>query len=402
MSKTLFHQVGEYENRPNPYPLYAEMRKTPVFCDDDGMWIVSRYREVMALLHDPRMSSLPRLGDQTPVVGTPPFLRLDPPDHDRLRRMATRPFGPPHSPDRVTGLEAEIGEFVTKTLAGWEDKTHVDVVDDFAHPLPIMVICGLLGVPPEGEAKFKDWVDAIVLGLDAASSDDAKGLQRAQQQATGELAGYLAGLVAERRKEPRDDMLSALANDEGPDGTMTDEELLKSAILLLIAGHETTVNLIANGMLTLLRFPEHLDRVRAEPSLIVPLVEELLRYEPPVQFLPGRSTLADIAVDGVTIPKDSRVILMLASANRDPARFDDPDTFVPDRPDNQHLGFGSGIHNCFGSPLARIEAQRALTALIDGLDKPRLVADPPEYRPAAVLRGPLHLEVAFDGLRAAA
>jgi cytochrome P450 len=194
-------------------------------------------------------------------------------------------------------------------------------------------------------------------------------------------------------------MLSFYATDDGPDGGLADGDLIITAVLLLIAGHETTVNLIANGTLTLLRFPEHIERLRAEPDLIVPMVEELLRYEPPVQYVPNRSARADIEIDGVTIPKGSHVILMNASANRDPDRFDDPDTFIPDRTDNQHLGFGSGIHNCFGSPLARLEAQRALLALLTRLENPRLVEDPPEYRPASVLRGPLHLKVAFDGIR---
>jgi cytochrome P450 len=254
-------------------------------------------------------------------------------------------------------------------------------------------------VPESDEAKFKDWVDAIVLGLDAAASDDAEAKVKGRQQAAMELAGYLGGLVNERRENPGDDMLSFYATDDGPDGRMSDADLLISAVLLLIAGHETTVNLIANGTLTLLRFPEHIERLKADPGLIVPMTEELLRYEPPVQYVPNRSAKEDIAIDGVTIPAGARIILMNASANRDPDRWDDPDTFIPDRTDNQHLGFGSGIHNCFGAPLARIEAQRTITALFTALENPRLVEDPPEYRPASVLRGPLHLKVAFDGIR---
>lgn len=195
-------------------------------------------------------------------------------------------------------------------------------------------------------------------------------------------------------------MLSELVTGHGPDGQMTRMEVLSTAALLLIAGHETTVNLITNGTLTLLRNPDVLERLRDDPALAVPLVEELLRFEPPVQLLPQRTTLADIDIAGTTIPKGASVWLVLASGNRDPKRFPDPDRFDPDRKDNQHLGFGSGIHNCFGAPLARLEAQLALTALARRLDGPRLVADPPPYRQNAVLRGPRHLEVAFDGLRA--
>jgi cytochrome P450 len=399
---TLFHQVGDYANRADPYPLYAEMRKTPVAEAGDGFYTVSAYREVMALLHDPRISSTRRdteMGKDQPAPPIPPFLRLDPPEHDRMRRMAMRPFGPPHTPDRIAELEGEIAEFVERTIAGWGERKQVDVVDDFAYPLPIMVICKLLGVPPDGEEQFSGWVDVIVKGLDAATSDDPEEMTKARNAATLELAQYLAGLVAERRKDPQDDLVSALATDDSPDGTMTDPELITTAVLLLIAGHETTVNLITNGVLTILRNPEVIDRLRAEPGLVVPMVEELLRFEPPVQFLPNRSALADITIGGVTIPKGAGLALMTASANRDPARFEDPDRFVPDRADNQHVGFGSGIHNCFGAPLARLEAQRALSALVERLESPSLVEDPPPYRPAAVLRGPRHLSVAFDGLR---
>ncbi|MFD8978766.1 cytochrome P450, partial [Streptomyces sp. NPDC059564] len=175
--------------------------------------------------------------------------------------------------------------------------------------------------------------------------------------------------------------------------------VMSTSALLMIAGHETTVNLITNGMLTLLRHPEVLDRLRADPALSIPLVEELLRYEPPVQLVPQRSTLADIEVAGVEIPKGSSLWLVLAAGNRDPLRFEDPDRFDPDREDIQHLGLGSGIHSCFGAPLARLEAQLALSELARRLENPRLLADPPPYRQNAVLRGPRHLPIACDGIR---
>ncbi|MYV77362.1 cytochrome P450, partial [Streptomyces sp. SID1046] len=213
---------------------------------------------------------------------------------------------------------------------------------------------------------------------------------------------YLAGLIEERRKNPGEDMLSQLAAvDEEPDGSMSTLEIISTAALLLIAGHETTVNLITNGMLTLLRHPDVLRRLREDPQLSVPIVEELLRYEPPVQLLPRRSALADIEVGGVTIPKGATVSLILASGNRDPKRFENPDRFDPDRTDIQHLGLGSGIHSCFGAPLARLEAQLALSELARRLENPRLLADPPPYRQNAVLRGPRHLPIACDGIRPA-
>jgi cytochrome P450 len=169
--------------------------------------------------------------------------------------------------------------------------------------------------------------------------------------------------------------------------------------LLLVAGHETTVNLITNGMLTLLRHPDVLERLRREPDLVIRLVDELLRYEPPVQALPNRWTLADIDIAGTTIPRGSHLILLLASGSRDPAHFRDSERFDPDREDNQHLGFGSGIHHCFGAPLARLEAQIALTALAQRLENPRLEQDPPPYRQSEALRGPRHLLVQIDGVR---
>jgi cytochrome P450 len=209
----------------------------------------------------------------------------------------------------------------------------------------------------------------------------------------------MAGLVERRRQHPGDDLLSGLATDTGPDQRMADPYLVATAALLLFAGHETTVNLLGNGMLTLLRHPAMLDRLRNAPDLIPATVEELLRYEPPVQFLDSRTTLDEIALAGTTIPKGVLVTLALAAGNRDPARFPDPDRFDPERHDNEHLGFGSGIHICFGAPLARMETQIALTELVRRLEQPRLVVDPPPYRPSPLLRGPEHLLIAVDGVR---
>jgi cytochrome P450 len=215
---------------------------------------------------------------------------------------------------------------------------------------------------------------------------------------TAEVGRYLNGLADAHARQPGDDLISGLLTDTGPHAPMSREDLLATAVLLLVAGHETTVNLITNGMLTLLRHPDVLDRLRREPGLITSLVEELLRYEPPVQFLSSRATLADIDIAGTTIPAGSPLALVLAAGSRDPGRFPDPDRFDPDRTDNQHLGFGSGIHICFGAPLARVETQVALPALARRLVNPRLVTDPPPYRPNPTLRGPRHLLVEFDAV----
>jgi cytochrome P450 len=211
----------------------------------------------------------------------------------------------------------------------------------------------------------------------------------------------MAELVELRRRTPTDDLLSRLANDRGPDGRMDDPALIGTLSLLLVAGHETTTNLIANSMLALLRHPEVLEWLRREPNRLVGTVEEVLRYDPPVQLLTNRTTLTDIPVGDVTIPKGVLVTLALAAGNRDPARFRDPDRFDPGRADNAHIGFGSGIHYCFGAPLARLEAQIALTELVQRLDRPRLVLDPPPYREGPVLRGPRELLVEVSSVRSA-
>ncbi|MEU9008568.1 cytochrome P450 [Streptomyces sp. NPDC048479] len=408
---TLLGQILDHANRADPYPLYAELRKTPVFREEDGStYVVSNYWDIKGLLHDPRISSDARnlspeaagaLPDQEEEGTLPPtFLKLDPPEHDRLRRMTMRPFGPPKTPRRVHNMRGELSKIVSDLIDGFGDREQVDLVDNFSYPFPVTVICRLLGIPRDDEARFHTWADTIAASLDPDPSKDPTERRRIAQQARTELGMYLAGLIDERRKAPGDDMLSALATDHGPDGQMTPMEVISTAALLLIAGHETTVNLITNGMLTLLRNPDVLKRLREEPQLAVPLVEELLRFEPPVQLLPQRTTLADIEVAGTTIPKGASLWLVLASGNRDPQRFPDPDRFDPDRRDNQHLGLGSGIHNCFGAPLARMEAQLALTELARRLDNPRLMEDPPPYRQNAVLRGPRHLNIAFDGFRA--
>ncbi|MFD5365735.1 cytochrome P450 [Streptomyces sp. NPDC127103] len=411
MTRTLLHQILDYANRADPYPIYEELRRTPVHHEADGPYVISTYYEIRSLLHDPRISSDPRnqtsagadpLAEASPEESAlpPSFLRLDPPEHDRMRRMTNRHFGPPHSPHRVDGMRPELHDIVTGLIDALGDPGRIDLVEEFSYPFPVTVICRLLGVPREDEARFHTWADTLAASLDPdPDADPAERGTGAAHEARMQLGMYLAGLIEERRKNPGDDMLSQLATAKGPDGPMATMELLSTAALLLIAGHETTVNLITNGMLTLLRHPDVLRRLRTEPRLAVPIVEELLRYEPPVQLLPGRTTLADIEVRGVTIPQGSTLWLVLASGNRDPQRFENPDRFDPDRPDIQHLGLGSGIHSCFGAPLARLEAQLALAELARRLENPRLLDDPPPYRQNAVLRGPRQLRIACDGIR---
>ena len=401
----LFAQVLDPANRPTPYPLYAHLRETPVTLQDDGTYVVSTYREIIALLHDPRISSderksargagaLAASGRLTPEgqPGNPAFIFLDPPDHDRLRRLVMHQF----TPERVGRMRDEVARLVGGLLDAQRDRDQLDIVDDLAYPLPVTVICELLGVPREDEPRFHGWPTALARSLDPAQGMSEEEVRQAAQAAL-QMLEYLGGLVAARRAHPADDLLSGLVAGDGPAGRMDERELLSTMALLLIAGHETTVNLITNGMLTLLRHPDVLDRLRREPDLVITLVEEVLRYDPPVQFR-TRTTLTDVDIAGVSIPKGATVVLLLASGSRDPSRFPDADRFVPDRTDNAHLGFGGGIHYCVGAPLARLEAQIALRTLARRLVGPRPVADPPPYRENASLRGPRHLVVAVDRL----
>jgi len=277
------------------------------------------------------------------------------------------------------------------------DARTIDIVDDLAYPLPVTIICELLGVPPEDEGKFHGWATQLATALEPDNLQDDEA--RAENSRTFDvISEYMKGLIAQKRRDPQDDMLTGLAG-KGADGAprMSDFDLIATAILMLVAGHETTVNLITNGMLTLLRHPEELRRLREDPGRAPRVVEELLRYEPPVQFR-TRTTLSPIDIAGVTIPQGADLVLLLAAGNRDASVFPDPDTFNPDRVGSRHLGFGGSLHYCVGAPLARFEAESALTALTRRLKNPRLVEDPPPYRSGAALRGPEHLRVAIDGI----
>lgn len=417
---SIWQQILDHSHRADPYPLYAELRKTPVVREEDGSYVVSTYREIVALLHDPRLSSdlrnLPGLDAGVPAPGSeespatlpPSFILTDPPEHDRLRRLLTRNFGPPHRPDRVDSMIPDMFEIVNSEIDAFTGKggsgtIRVDIVDDFAYPFPVTVICRLLGVPREDESRFQVLSDAVIQANDPTAGGLAE-RQRRRAKATADLGQYFAELLDARHGRRGDDLLSGLLGDEGDDAPMSPGEILSNAALLLVAGHETTVNLITNGMLTLLRHPEVLDRLRQgdEPDLAARVVEELLRYEPPVQFLSSsRNTVDDIEIAGTIIPKGSPVTLVLAAGSRDPDFIPDPDRFDPDREHNEHLGFGGGNHYCFGAPLARPETQIALTELAHRLNNPRLVADPPPYRASSALRGPRHLLVEIDGVNPA-
>ncbi|QBD78570.1 cytochrome P450 [Ktedonosporobacter rubrisoli] len=401
----VFARILDPASRANPYPLYARLRETPISRQDDGTYVVSTYQEIAALLHDPRISSderksskeagaLAASGKLTPAgqPSNPPFIFLDPPEHDRLRRLVIQQF----TPERVEGMREHVVELVNHLLDAKKNSQQIDIVDDLAYPLPVTVICDMLGVPREDEPRFHKWATLLARSLDPAQGISEAELKQTIQAAT-EIGEYMNGLIEARQKEPRDDMLSGLLASYRQAGR-GERDLLVTMTLLLVAGHETTVNLITNGTLTLLRHPEVLEQLRREPDLVIRVVEELLRFDPPVQFR-TRTTLTDIPIAGVTIPKGAAVALLLASGSRDPRRFTDPERFDPRRSDNEHLGFGGAIHYCVGAPLARVETQVALSILAQRLLNPRMEVDPPPYRENASLRGPEHLLIRIDGIR---
>ncbi|MGH6812628.1 MAG: cytochrome P450 [Methylocella sp.] len=410
---TLFAQVLDRASRADPYPLYARLRETPVVRADDGTYIVSTHAEIRGLLHDPRLSSDDRPKSKHARTGNPladlivnpvkdwiidthrSLIFRDPPDHGILRQLIMVQF----TPERVSAINGRVEAIVEDLIGKMRGRDEIDVVGDFAYPLPVTVICELLGIPPGDEAKFQSWSRTLtgVLDPDQRAREEELLKRTADWDA---LTNYLSALIKAKRKRPEDDILSGLANYKDKKlGRMGKYDLLATAVVLLVAGHETIVNLIANGMLTLLRYREWLERLRLDPARAPRVVDELLRFEPPVQFR-TRKTLAGIDIAGTAIPKGAPLVLLFASGNRDPKRFQNPDRFDPDRADNPHFGFGGGPHYCLGAPLARLEAEAALTALARRLVDPRLVEDPPPYRPGASLRGPEHLMLGIGGIAA--
>ncbi len=268
----------------------------------------------------------------------------------------------------------------------------MDLIDDYAFPLPITVIAELLGVPAEDRNKFREWSNAAVSG-DTTQEYMEKVLLPHMQAFTG----YLRAMFEEKRKNPKDDLISGLVRAEEAGDKLSEDELLGMVFLLLIAGHETTVNLIGNGMLALLQHPDQLQKLREDPSLIKPAIEELLRYDGPVESSTERFAREDIAIGGTVIPKGEMVMVVIASADHDPERFANPDELDLTRADNKHLAFGKGIHFCLGAPLARMEGQIAINTLLRRIPELRLADSPGSltWRPGMVLRGLKGLPVEF-------
>jgi fatty acid omega-hydroxylase len=313
-----------------------------------------------------------------------------------------RHFAPPHSPDVIPKMEPDIQQLCNDLLdkAKAKGNNTIDIVDDYAYPVPVAVICKLLGVPLKDEPTFHRWIFDFMAGADMgpeAATEEGKARLQKGKESTAALTQYLADLIQGYLREPGEGLLSKLVNDkDGPDGPMAPKEAASNAMLLLVAGHDSTVNTIAHCVLTLLRNPESLDLLRDRPELIPRAIEEVLRLQSAVQFFPSRSATDDIQIGGTVIPKGSAVHLLYGAANRDPKRFPDPEKFDPERPDNEHVGWGRGVHSCVGGPLARLEVNLALETFLRRVENPRLVVDPPPYRVNQVFRGPLHLEVEFD------
>jgi cytochrome P450 len=379
----------------NPYPVYEAFRRTDRVLWQEMMqaWLVTGYDEVQAILKDAERFSSERqrannrlalqLTEQQEgslMRRTPTILSSDPPDHTRMRSLVNKAF----TPRAVEKMRPHIQEITERLLDEVRGRDTIDVVRDLAIPLPIIVIAEMLGVPPSDRAQFKAWSTDIASLLGSAGQPD-EAIERARRSSE-ELAEYFRHIVAQRRKEPRDDLVSALiaARDQG--NALSEDELIATCVLLLVAGNETTTNLIGNGMLALLRHPDEQRRLRDDPSIITSAVEEMLRYDGPVQAT-SRVVVRDMEFRGKQFKQGQVVITFLGAANHDPDVFEEPARLDLTRRDNRHMAFGHGIHYCVGAPLARAEAQTALAALLARYPDPEPAFESPDWGPSFILRG---------------
>jgi pimeloyl-[acyl-carrier protein] synthase len=386
--------------RSNPYPLYHLLREAePVYRRGPGAWVLTRYRDCMTALRDPRFShDITRL---TSVVEPPtleladsPLYRLkakmmvfrDPPDHTRLRTLVGKAF----TMSAVERLRSQVQEMVDRLIDSHLDAGAMDVIADVAQPLPTRVIADMMGIPAEDSRQLHLWTRELAPLIDPVIGPEAfEGVTSAGFA----FVEYFVNLIERRRNAQGDDLFSAMIAAEQQGDRLSTWELIVNAVMLFFAGHETTMNLIGNGLYTLLNHPDQAARLRAEPGLMPTAIDELLRYEGPVH-LTLRVPLEDVEIEGRTIPKGDEVIVLLAAANRDPVRFVDPDQLDIGRVDNPHLAFSQGIHYCLGAPLGRMEASIALNALLQKL--PRLeLAEAPRWHDTINIRGLQSLMVTF-------
>jgi cytochrome P450 len=376
--------------KADPYPLYAQLRGRGLVRSPLGLFAAADHATVASILRDRRFSSSPvhqrgyrppsyPPGDPRAELPAADLLTMDPPDHTRLRLLVTGAF----SPRTVAGLEPWIREVTVRLLTAADSAAGFDLIDALAFPLPITVICHLLGVPAEDQAKFRAWGRDVAATLDPQTAASAHTQTRAAELA---LTSYLHDLVRERRANPDDSILSALIAAEEEGDRLSTGELVSTALLLLIAGFETTVNLIGNGAVALLGDPDSWNRLRQDPALVPAAIEEMLRYDSPVQ-LTSRIATEDVAVGGSVIAAGRAVVVFIGGANRDPQVFEQPDEFRIDRPDpSQHLSFSLGTHHCLGASLARLEGRIAIEELTRRYPRLELTA-PPTRRSLLVLRG---------------
>ncbi|MDQ3792218.1 MAG: cytochrome P450 [Actinomycetota bacterium] len=391
--------------KANPYPTYAELRSTaPVhrveLPDGLGIWLITRYDDVLAVLKDERLvKDWRKVLTSEQLAQVPPIppvmealsrnmLDMDPPDHQRLRSLVSKAF----TPRLIERLRPRVQAIADGLLDAVQDRGEMDLIDDYAFPLPITVIAELLGVPAEDRDSFREWSDAAVSGNTTQEHLDKVLIPHMQA-----FTDYLHALFEEKRKNPKDDLVSALLRAEEAGDKLSEDELLGMVFLLLVAGHETTVNLIGNGVLALLQHPDQLQKLKDDPSLIKPAVEELLRYDGPVETSTERFAREDVRIGETVIPRGEMVLVVLAAADHDPERFADPDELDITRVDNRHLAFGKGIHHCLGAPLARMEGQIAISTLLARMPDLRLKGSPESlsWRPGLTLRGLRGLPLEF-------
>jgi cytochrome P450 len=385
----------------DPYPVYGWLRETdPVHWHEPfAAWILTRYDDMVAVLQDNRFSA-ERTARMQEMAGQPELqsffsflstrmLYADPPRHTRLRGLVSKAF----TPHAVEAMRPHIQALVDGFLDGVQAQGHMDVIADLAYPLPATVILEMLGIPVEDRDQLKRWSDDFVAYFTKDPSQVSAAEYRRAVASVAAQLDYFRALVR-LHAQPRNDLLSALVQVEEAGERLTEAELYANANLLLTAGHESTTNLIGNGTLALLRHPEQLRQLRDDPSLLPSAVEEMLRYDCPVQFT-HRLAREDVTLRGKTIGKGQFVYLVVGAANRDPARFTDPDRLILGRRDNHHLAFGLGAHYCLGAALARLEAQIAFATLLRRFPELRLGSERLEYRDTFNLRCLKSLPVSF-------
>ena len=361
------------EFRTHPYPFYDRLRAfAPMFYwEPYNMWFLTRYEDCKALLSDRRLGHTPTPGNS--------MLFQNPPDHTRLRGLVNRAF----TPRMIERYRGRIQAIADHLLDDVQADGHMDLIAQFAYLLPVTLIAEMLGVPPDDRVLFQQWSKQLVKGLDLV---DKTTVQEDFEAAVNGFDAYFSSLIETRRAAPQDDLLSALVVAEAAGDRLVERELYTTCRLLLVAGHETTVNLIGNGVLALLRHEEQRRHLQAHPELAAPAVEELLRYDSPIQLI-GRTVLEEVSHQGQTLRQGQAVGFLIGAANRDAAQFEQPNQLDLTRRNNAHLAFGHGIHYCLGAPLARLEGQIAINTLLQRLPTLQLATETLAYQDNFVFRG---------------